>query len=181
MTCEEAREHVELSFGGDELVDGLPEHLAACESCRRFHDELNGLTGQLGSDSDFHFNVEDAVDAVTAQISGRESRPVVNLSWMRYLTRVAAGVVLVAASYVSYQVGSHDLNGTTDPVSVGYVAEVDSWLSDTTLTLDDETVDILIEDYARRSVYGAGEALLDDLTDDELEYLMENLDVGEIL
>jgi hypothetical protein len=45
----------------------------------------------------------------------------------------------------------------------------------------DDMFELLIEDYGRDVYFDAGERLLDDLTNEELQYLEENFDVNEVL
>ena len=53
--------------------------------------------------------------------------------------------------------------------------------SDDVTEMDDNMVSVLIDEYSAGARIGADEALLGDITADEMQYLMENLKVGELL
>ena len=73
MTCDHAREAIELYFGLDELPAELQTHLAECDSCRNYHSEMASFAGSLGSDTDTPFTAED-FDRVAAGVAERIDR-----------------------------------------------------------------------------------------------------------
>ena len=53
--------------------------------------------------------------------------------------------------------------------------------NDDDIEFDAITFNLLLRDYTSGVETASGEALLDDLTDDEFEYLKDNLDMGDLL
>ena len=48
-------------------------------------------------------------------------------------------------------------------------------------TMNDEYIELLLYDYTQNNGFNSGELLLGDLTQDEFDYLENNLDMGDIL
>ena len=46
---------------------------------------------------------------------------------------------------------------------------------------DDDMISALISKYSSEQEYGASEALLNDITEEEFEYLMDSFDPGDML
>jgi predicted anti-sigma-YlaC factor YlaD len=188
MNCESARELIDLYFGHDELPDGLQTHLDQCDSCRIYHDELVRMAGGLGSDSDTPFSIED-LDRAAAGVAQRIDRQptVVPLStkWLRPLLRVAAVLLVVGLAYSSYRVGV-DSNFSAD---LDTLQNADAEVDELTILLeyevedemDEDLIGILINDYCADASYEATASLLDDISEEELEYLTENFEVGDLL
>ena len=179
MKCEKIKEQLDLLFGSDELPEEIQQHLESCEDCRAYHQELRRLSEKLGGDSDFEpstFDLEKAVAGVGHRIDSQKTPSITPVSWLRQLSRVAAAVLIVGVSYTTYLIGQKQ---GQEPVA----RVVDTVLANTadTVEMDDYFVNMLIEDISSDSYFGAGELLLDDLTEEELEYLTENMTVGDLL
>ena len=188
ITCDEAREMLELSFGLEALPAELLTHMQECESCAALHAELFDLATGLGDDTDTVFSsseLERMALAVDAKIQPSTVVPIGARRWMQPMTRVAAAIVLVAASLITYQMGRNTnvIDNPTASVESGYeYGDLSSlWTADLEQSVDENVISILIDDYARDSHWGAGDDLVGDITDEEYQYLMENFEVGELL
>jgi len=179
MNCDQVKEQLELFFGLDELPEEVERHLEGCESCRSHREELRLLSERLGEDADFEPSASD----LEATIAGVESRiesvkrtSIVPVSWLRQLSRVAAAVLIVAVSYTTYRIGQSQ--APTEMARMTDTVEEESFDS---AEMDDYFVSILIQDFSSGGYFEAGELLLEDLTDEELEYLTEHMTVGDLL
>ena len=188
MNCEQAREIIELHFGHDELPVGLQDHLAECDSCRTYRGEMMSLSDGLGSDSDTPFSAKDfdrAAAGVAAKIDRRPAVVSYSTKWLRPMLRVAAALVVVGLSYGSYRLGQESIFGADLDTHQTADAEVDRLTTlleyDVDEEMDEGLIGILIDDYCSAVSYEATASLLDDISEEELEYLMENLEVGELL
>lgn len=184
-------------FGSDTLPRDLQDLVDRDPEAARLWTECQSMSAVVG-DADPGDNFSDVELAeATARVEGRiEERPqIVALpySWMKVMTRIAAAVLLVAVSYTSYEVGRLGVDATTDYDGMTASMEEYGWSdlysvpedadpSDSTMySLDDDMVGVLLEEYTSKVYFRAGEQLLGDLTEQELEYLEENLTVGDIL
>ena len=191
MTCNEVREILDLSFGNDRLPAELLAHLQDCPDCAAFHAELIDLEIEMGDDTVSPFTpseLERAALAVDAKIQPNTTVTVLPHRWMQPMMRVAAAVVLVAASLVAYQAGRHGTTtdtatatATTSQQSEEYGALSTLWASDLEANMDENLISQLIDDYAQDSYWGAGDDLVGDITEEEYQYLMEDFEVGELL
>lgn len=193
MNCEQIKRELELYLGFEEIPDELAAHLTECEDCRAYWTELDAAAGFMGQDDDFYPSdaaIERAVRAVDDRIAARSQvTKITQLRWVSRVSSVAAAVLLLFVSWSTVQFGGVSTLATLNDeqrdslIERAYpediVAEVDA--SETEYTLDDASVAALIEDYTDRYTYRGGEYLLDDLSDEEFEYLSESFDVGELL
>jgi hypothetical protein len=180
MNCEQVREQLELLFGQDELPEEVERHLEGCDACRSHLRELQRLSQQLGADTDFEPSPDDllrAVAGVEERIKPEEATSIVSVSWLRSLTRVAAAVLIVGMAYTSYMIGRNQAGQPAEIITdtVVTTASADS------LEMEDYFVSMLIEDYSSDASFEASSMLLDDITEEEMEYLTENLTVGDLL
>jgi len=179
MNCEQVKEQLELYFGTDELPAEIEQHLQGCTSCRAHRLELQRLSEQLGVDADFEPSASDlerAVTGVGSRIGSDKAPSIIPVSWLRPLSRVAAAILIVGVSYTTYLLGRKQAQYPT----VATVDTVQTATSDSA-EMDDEFVSMLINDLSSDGYFDAGELLMNDLTDEEMEYLKENMTVGDIL
>ena len=92
----------------------------------------------------------------------------------------------VAASLVAYQVGRRGTTTDTNTAATThqeqeYGALSTLWTSDLEAGMDENLISQLIDDYAQDSYWGAGDDLVGDITEEEYEYLMKDLEVGDLL
>jgi len=187
MTCRNIREQMELNFGFGPVSPEVSEHLANCAGCRAYHDELATLAGEFNAAADIEFTEQEvgrAVALVDEAIAQHAGTTIVPVNWLRQLTRVAAAVLIVAASWTAYQFGRDEgrqLTYTAPSAQTTYLASTDDSYGEESDYIDEDMVNALIQSYSPGGLVGSGQYLVDDLSDEEMQYLMENFDVGELL
>jgi predicted anti-sigma-YlaC factor YlaD len=188
MNCEQVREELELSFGGTSLSDEAAEHIARCESCRAYREELAALVGGLGEDDNIDLSpaeIKRTVRAVEERIGPKQQTQLVSLGWFRPVVRLAAAAALILFAWGAYEVGRMQGGGSVaqlgDTTSGNNGAQTSFLQGDLDEELDDGFVSVLIDQYSSDYHFGAGEALIGDISEEEMEYLVENLKVGDLL
>jgi len=188
MNCDQVRAELELSFGTGELSEQISKHLNECESCRAYQAELIKLASNLGDDFDSGFTlaeIEHAVRGVEERIAPVKTKPVISVKWFQPVVRLAAAAMVVLVAYGSYEFGKsrvdNAVSGTEVMSDSGYGGVTALLQSDEVTEMDDDMVSVLINEYSTSARIGADEALLGDITAEELEYLTKNLEVGELL
>ena len=152
--------------------------------------EMRELAELLGSDSDFYpddFEAGVLLGKINEAIDAAGEKKIFRMPWIRYAAAAAAIVLLLGTTMIGYfnrrsastqqsetaaDVTSYDLNNGALLASV---------IDDTYQMFDDESVNLLLQDYASGGTYSASEHLVNDLTTEELDYLQKNFDVGDIL
>jgi len=200
MNCQLFQDELLLYAGQDRLPDDILNHLESCTVCREVWGEIQTITERLGDDNDFvpvdlnadQFvaDVERKIEAVSVrtEVSSHlrdQSERVTWIGWSRYLSAAAAILMLVGISLIgSWESGKYantgsvifdSLTGLDRSVSLLwlYESEVDQF--------DDDVLSVILSDFGGNGYFEASELLLDDLSAEELQYLEENFDVGEVL
>jgi len=193
MTCDNVKDELLIGFGRESLPEVLMRHLEQCDDCRGFWEELTQLSGALPENDAFELE-EWELDAAMARLDRAiDRRPLpwparlqVTLSrWLGSLAEVrsipaAVAVVLVLALTLS------TTRFEQMPENTELLA---SLLADTTVVMDEDdvedpddmTVEALLAEYTSLWRTGSAELLLDDITEDEYEYLAKSLNVGDFL
>jgi len=187
MNCSECRDELLLRVGQAEpLPSGLRDHLNSCDECRKIYQELKVNCERLGNDTDFvpdGLTEEQFVAAVERRIERVRPSRVTWVAWRRYVPVVAAILIVFAITLLGYR----ELRIEHDN---GVVQTADTLVSDGLLwtlydqeinDFDDEFFNLILSDFVIDRYFDAGEQLLDDLSEEELQYLQENFNVGEIL
>lgn len=193
MNCAECREQLEQSFGQTQLEAGLDEHLENCAECREYREPLARLAECIPDDTAFAVdadtidrlvqNVDQAIDTSSGAkpISNRDSHDYSPWTLMKWLPAAAAVLLVVGVGFGGYFVGRTNF----DPAITTIVQPVATGLSSTDESDYDEpdgpAFEVLLTDFAADRPYDASEKLLDDITDEEMEYLAQNFDVGDLL
>ncbi|HPM37625.1 MAG TPA: hypothetical protein PK186_08730 [candidate division Zixibacteria bacterium] len=184
MTCAEVRDMLHESLGADELSGEAAAHLAGCPACRALHEELRATAE--GARTAGEFELTDLESArLLARIDGEierldEAQRGRTPAWLPWLAPAAAAAALILAIALTGDRFDPRVAVTSDsPATAGEAtaAAEDSLYDD----LDEPTVQALLEDVSARPAGEPSNALLDDLTDDEYEYLAKNFDIGDIL
>ncbi|MDH3890867.1 MAG: hypothetical protein OEV49_07255 [candidate division Zixibacteria bacterium] len=193
MTCDEYRQQLEQSFGQTRLETSVLEHLKSCAECRRYWQQLAGLAEDIPDDQAFAIDAATVdrlvqkVDGVinlsngTASLAPSDSRESSPWSLLKLLPAAAALLVVVGVGVGGYFVGRTDLDpptATNDQADATLSGLVDESDYDEP---DEPTYDILLSAFTTDRPYDASEKLLDDITDEEMEYLTQNFDVGDLL
>jgi hypothetical protein len=188
MNCKDFQEEVTLYFGKADLPRELTEHIAACDSCRAFYEEMKAMASGLGADSDFYpdeMETEIFLKRLNNEIDRRTHKaPIMSVSWYR-LAGVAASVVLVAGISLLGNFFKKDSTISEPAASNTAVIYYDDYqiaLENTDqYELSDDQFYILGNDYTAKRTYDAAGQLINDLSDEELKYLEENFNVGDLL
>ncbi|MGD8922647.1 MAG: hypothetical protein PVH24_05315, partial [Candidatus Zixiibacteriota bacterium] len=147
---------------------------------------MRELADLLGADADFYpddFEAGVLLGKINEAIDDAGEKKIFRMPWIQYAAAAAAIVLLAGTTMIGYfnrrsgssqqsetttEVASYDLNNGALLASV-----IDD---DNYLMFDDESVNLLIQDYASGGSYSTSEHLLNDLTTEELEYLQKNFD-----
>lgn len=200
MNCQLCQDELLLCAGQDRLPDDIITHMKSCPLCREVWREIKAVSERLGSDNEFvpldidadQFvsDVHRKIEVISLRDGASAHRPartdqVTWMGWSRYLSAAAAILLLVGISMIGSwkgeryaDTGSVDsdsfagLNGSTALLSL-YESEVDQF--------DDAVLGVILSDFGDNGYFEASELLLNDLSAEELQYLEENFDVGELL
>ena len=182
MNCQLCQQELSDRFGSTGLSEEITDHLSACPDCRKLWDEMNQLSERLGANSDFTPN-DDRLDQMVAFVErdiNLVARRDSHSSLRRRLLAIAASAVLMfGVASISYRLGSISDDLTKPGLANSNRLGID--VTDEEETLDETTISILLDDYILETGYEAGELLLEDITDEEFDYLKKNLDVGGML
>ncbi|RKX28800.1 MAG: hypothetical protein DRP47_03365 [Candidatus Zixiibacteriota bacterium] len=185
MNCRKAQEELYEHLGQQKLPDYLEEHITQCDDCRALWQELCQFGSMLGSDESFYIDPVE-IDEMTQQIEQRidnatpQNVPLFNRI-IQFALPVAASLLFL---FGISRLTNNPLTSYSDQEPTLY--QISEW-SDLTYGNDDDiefdaiTFNLLLRDYTSGVETASGEALLDDLTDDEFEYLKDNLDMGDLL
>lgn len=193
MTCTECRQQLEQSFGQIQLEATLVEHLGGCAECREYWEQLARLAEDIPDNTAFTFDtdtidrlvrtVDRAIDQAngTTPFAKQDAHEVSRWNLMRLAPAAAAVLLVAGVGLGGYFVGRTNF----DPAITTIVQPVATGLSSTDESdydePDDPTFEVLLSDFAADRPYDASEKLLDDITDEEMEYLAQNFDVGDLL
>lgn len=182
MTCQQIREELDLSFGVEEYSAEIKAHLATCEDCRAYAAELFSLTASLGDDSAFATNIFESNKIGWAVEDAMNRHPKPKPVWSSRIRYIAAAAVVVLAAAIGvdqYRRNiSVDIPTTKDTTQL---ASTDTnLLPATTLDMTNTELEQMLLDYSTLDDNAASE-VLQNLTDEEMQYLEKNFDVGELL
>ncbi|MBK7143162.1 MAG: hypothetical protein IPH75_13895 [bacterium] len=182
MTCEQRREELDLLLGQPDLPEEMRAHLATCAECRAYAAELQSLSANLGDDSAFVTDIFESnkIGWAVEDAINRQAKP--KPAWTSRIRYIAAAAVVVLAAAIGvdqYRRNiSVDIPTTKDTTQL---ASVDTnLLPTTTLDMTDSELEQMLLDYSTLDDNAASE-VLQNLTDEEMQYLEKNFDVGELL
>ncbi len=185
MDCGTFKNKISQSVGSLFLDVDEKIHLEQCDQCRNFYEEyvslekeLNGLTIEPLSAVEFA-SMQQKLDENINRYNRRA------ISFYNLFTRYGAGLVAVGflffvSLWSGFEYGvyysEHDIQSETY-----YLADYGDESSDEDETINDEYIELLLYDYTQNNGYNSGDLLLGDLTQDEFDFLENNLDLGDIL
>jgi hypothetical protein len=188
MSCSHFQDQMLLLFGQERLPEELRSHLAECPSCRAVWEELTDVSEKLGGDDLFFpkdAQVEQwasKVDAAIEEIE-RDNVPVVTRirkSWYERIP-IAAAAALVLGIAIGTYMGGRTAFDTGEAEIASGITGIAGLYEGSDEELQESTVGSLIYDFTAQHSYEASEWLLDDLTEEELDFLEKNFDVGDLL
>jgi predicted anti-sigma-YlaC factor YlaD len=182
MNCGLCQQELSDLFGRSRLPQQITDHIDTCPDCREVYDEMVLLSERMGANTDFTpdrdrlkqlvANVEQAIVSIRGQNSNNSFRN-------RFLAIAASVILMFGVASISYRLGT--ISGNKKIVTTEGGSRQGIGMPDEEETLDETTISILLDDYIFETGYEACELLLDDLTDEEFDYLKKNLDVGGML
>lgn len=192
MKCLDCQNELAVRFGA-ELPQALQDHLDACDECRTYWNELFDIQRVLPDDKEFYPSSLDSERLASAVMQSLPSRPPAALhsgrgrlaDLIRGLLRPRPlGAAVVSALVLAlglWWVASTPTGPTMDTSAV--IAELSSdYISDTTLyEPETETVALLVDELTVWEPATAARSVLDDISDEEYQYLAKNLTVEDIL
>lgn len=185
MSCQQIQQELLIFFGQQTLTDELQTHLDSCSMCQKFRKDLKSLTGNISSEEDFYLN-EKAVEKMVTRIDDEIDRLEINKAvgsrtiWVSYLPAVAAMILLVGISFMAYMFDFFrlDKNQEAHFNKDSLLVSVDD---NSTGELNENELEYILYEFATDKYENASELLLGDFTEEELQYLEKNFDVGDIL
>lgn len=185
MKCDLMKDKLLESFGDKQLSNDLKDHLNGCSECQQYYHELLSLTDDIRFEKDFYLNNDDKEQLITKideKIDQQELRKVTNITpkWKSYVP-VAAAIVMILGialvSQLSYLFnGSDQVNITENNDSVWI--DIDN--SEIEFVNNDIYENVLI-DYSSVENSVTNDWIVDDVTEEEYQYILDNFDIGEIL
>ncbi|MFQ6007587.1 MAG: hypothetical protein ACE5K8_01415 [Candidatus Zixiibacteriota bacterium] len=188
MSCSYYQELLLEQFGQRQLNSELQEHLTTCPECRALWKELAGLSDDLGTDDLFLLDQEQ-VEQLVMQVDnsiGRKTRykqerlSLLKNVWLRYIPVTAAAAVVLGVVIGIYMAEKTTFGPDKPDLVLSQTAE-NGLQSVNDIELNEAVVGTLIYDFTIDHTYEASEWLLDDLTKEELKYLEESFNVGDLL
>ncbi len=185
MNCEQVKDLLLESFGERVQSEEIAEHLRGCPACREFAEELNELMTVAGTNEDFFPDpevTESLIAGVETRIDRMESAKAtpVHSIWRSYIPAVAALLVVVGFSVTAYMLNmfssKHSAQVSPDSNASLLVikdADVDS--------LSSGEVNFILNDYSADHSGTVSGDVYDNVSQEELEYLENNLKAGDIL
>nr|MBN2278364.1 zf-HC2 domain-containing protein [candidate division Zixibacteria bacterium] len=182
MNCARFKEILSLKMGELDLSDEERIHLEGCASCRAYYDDLvqmekslEGLAIAPLSAVEFAI-VQEKLDRKITSYLGRATG-LYNFM-VRYGSSVAAVFMIVFVSLVSH-LGPATVENNVVEVNYTLLNSEDVLAVDQ--AFDEQYVQAMVGDYAETYGIGASDQLFNDITAEEYEYLVTNMDIGGIL
>jgi predicted anti-sigma-YlaC factor YlaD len=182
MNCEQVREELDLFLGQSELPEEMKAHLATCDECRAYAEGLTSLASTLGDDSAFAPDIFESNKLAWAVEDAIKKPAAPKRSWFanaRYVAEAAVVLLAVAVGVDQYRrTTTVELPSSVDSVKIVQL-DTNPLLTDN-LQVSDAELEQMLLDYSTQDESAASE-LLQNLTDEEMQYLEKNFDVGELL
>lgn len=193
MNCRDIQEELALLFGA-ELPRELEAHLDTCVECREYRHQLLELDRAVPNDAEFYPSVTES-EQLSSEVMQRlpfESNAEAAVPWRRKLTSIlnaalrprplGAAVVSTLLLVAGLWWISLTPEGPLEEKPL-FVSELSTDApSDTSLyEPETETVALLVYQYAASEPTSPAGSIVEDLSDEEYEYLTKNLTVEDIL
>ena len=185
MSCEKYEQELFESFGLSSQSQELQNHLKTCLTCQETFDNLQTLLPEIGVDEHFYQTDEDivkSVEAVNVKIDQVELAKVVDVNsrWKAYVPMAAAILLIVGVGVIANLVLQLDDTMNTADNSVVEKIFV-SLTDDDSQELAQIELSELIDEYSTEYSLDTELNLLDEISEEEYQYLEDNLNIGEIL
>ncbi len=185
MDCGKFKNKISQSVGSVFLDADEKIHLEQCPQCRNLYEEYVSLERDL---NDLTIEPLSAVEFASMQQKLDENINRYNrraISFYSLFTRYGAGLVAVGflffvSLWSGFEYGVY-YTENSEQSDTYYLADNGDENSDEDETMNDDYIGLLLYDYTQNNGYNSGDLLLGDLTQDEFDYLENNLDLGDIL
>lgn len=189
MTCTRIKEYIQELFvsGGFELPQEIKEHLDSCHECRAFAEDLTALSRTLAPLGDIALTAEEAarLEADLSALFSAEARKPVAVSPEGKIAAIARMALAAAAVLILMMMpwdpdfpSQVNFMPNTDDLHLTRIDEMDmaSLFTDGETDLLPSIVDNQSAVYLTDQVQpGQADDILEKLTPEELEWLMENV------
>lgn len=185
MKCEKIKELLLENIEISEMPDDFKKHLNECTDCREYYQELLNIRNDIFEEEDFYLSQEERerfIIELDQKIDQHELRKVTDISprWKTYIPVVAAVVMILGVALVSRIPNlfndSNQINKTEN--NDGFWIKIDK--KEVEFVNTDNFENILI-DYSSIENSINNEWMIDNVTEEEYQYLIDNFDIGEIL
>ena len=181
-----------LAMGDNELDDREKVHLLSCPDCTNYLEELIGLGANLRELKVHPLTPYESARmqaVLDEKINNYQSRAQKIYNFALRYSAMAAAVALVLfivlvnrLQFPGFSFGVQtELATTVDSTSGTALSDNVYTLSDEDVSIDEPYLHVVVADYIRSYGFNTGDLLLGDLSAEELEYLKNNLKVGDIL
>ncbi len=185
MSCKKFEFEMFESFGSGDLSLELQTHLENCSACQVIYQNLQSVSTEIGSDELFFESdetVNKRVEEVNSQIDQLELSKVVEVSsrWKAYVPMAAALFLVFGVGLITkfaLQFVETPETAEISQVEVLFVAFTD----DDAQSLTEIEFSEFVDDYTTEYTLDYELKMLDEMTEEEYNYLEENLNIGEIL
>ena len=182
MDCEQFRKTLREKLGDVRLDGEQKAHIEHCAGCAGYFEELQSLEQSLKSVSlepltqaEF-VGVQDELDTRINRYLNRATG-FYRLA-IRYGTSLTAAVLLVFVSLLSGIGVRQEQDISQEIIPVEYI-NVSELYDD--IEVDDRYLGLAVEDYVRGHGLSAGDLYVGELSADEYDYLVSNIDMGGML
>ena len=184
MSCKNYEEEIFESFGTIDISNDLQSHLKSCKACNEIYTNLHALSTGIGSDDLFYDSenaIEKRVDEINTKIDEIELSKVISPArWKSYVPMAAAIFLVLGIGLISKLVlYNNDTNLVAD-LSQNETTLV-SLNATETKALSEIEISEFVDQYSSEYRLDNELSLLDDISEEEYQYLEENLKIGEIL
>lgn len=179
------RDELIEQFGKKQLPDELKREVESDEDLMREWEELQALQSVLPSEGAFAVSdseldelcagVEKKIDNANVTPLPVSRRP--SPAWQRSIA-LAATLALVVISSLLFNQYQPDEEVASNSAATEYISEL---YTDEAVDLSDPMYSALLLNYTNRVEVEPVSMLLDDLTEEEFEYLSENFNVDELM
>jgi hypothetical protein len=185
MKCDLIKDKILEYFGASELPDEIKEHLNQCPECRQFYQEMMSVSAEISQEENYYLTQkeqEQFIAKIDKKIDQHELRKVTDITprWKSYVPVAAAIVMILGIALVSQLA---NLFSGSDQINV--VENNDSlWIdidqSDIEFVNNENYENVLI-DYSSVDNSVNSEWIIENVTEEEYQYILDNFDIGEIL
>ncbi len=178
MKCHVNKELLLENFGSGALPSEILDHLKNCENCRGFYEELEYSKNLLGNDSDFvipSIDTEEIFENIEQSINSKKGMTIP----IYKLFSVAAAIILVfSVTFIAYKTGEFNQSAGNNQFAVtdSSILKLNELLTD-----ENDLIEQFYYEFEGDISAKTDEAILNYLSEEEINYLEDNFDIEDIL